>query len=239
MVPARGALGQLFQGLARYSAAFALVSDAAMATLGGTLKRRERLSGRLADALAWMYIGSAVGKRFFDDGTPKQDLPLLRWSSAHVLYEIESALQGVLDNLPSRPASWALRLAVFPLGARRRRPNDRLSAAVAKLVLSNREALERLTADIYQPAPDEPGLGKLEAAALKIAAAAPIDRKIRDAVRAKKIAALDGDALFDAASQAGIITKEERCEARTAAEARRDVIQVDAFDSTEYLKQRR
>jgi acyl-CoA dehydrogenase len=238
-VPARGAVGRLLAQLTRYSAAFALVSDAAMATLGGTLKRREKISGRLADVLAWMYIGSAVAKRFQDDGQPKQDLPLVRWSAAQILYEIQTALQGVLDNLPNRAVAWGLRLAVFPLGARLRPPSDRLSGAVAKLVLADREALLRLTRDIYEPPPDEEGLGKLEAAASKIAAAAPIDRKIRDAVRAKKILELDGDGLLDAALRAGVITEQERCRARDAAAARWDVVQVDSFASAEYAKQRR
>ena len=238
-VPARGPAGRLLAQLTRFSAAFAFVSEAAMATLGGTLKRRETISGRFADALAWMYIGSAAAKRFQDDGRPERDLPLLRWSAAQALYEIQTALQGVLDNLPNRPVAWALRLAVFPLGARLRPPGDRLTGAVAKLVLTDRDALLRLTPDIYAPQPDEEGLGKLEAAASKIAAAAPIDRKIRDAVRARKLRNLEGDELFDAALRAGVITEQERCRAREAAAARWDVVQVDSFASPEYLKQRR
>ncbi|MGH7682456.1 MAG: acyl-CoA dehydrogenase domain-containing protein, partial [Candidatus Eiseniibacteriota bacterium] len=239
VVPGRGPVRRLFAQLTRFSAAYALVSDVAMATLGGTLKRRERLSGRLADALAWLYIGSAVAKRFHDEGQSKRDLPLFRWCAAEALFEIQTALQAVLDNLPNRPAAWFLRLAVFPLGARLRPANDRWSAAVAKLVLTDRDALERLTGDIFVPPPEEEGLGKLEAAAAKIAAAAPIDRKIRDAVRARKVQDIDGDAVIDAAQRAGVITEPERCIARAAAAARHDVVQVDSFPSADYLKQRR
>jgi len=237
--PVGGPAGPLFVKLSRYSAAFALISDAAMATLGGTLKRRERLSGRLADALAWMYLGSAALKRFVDDGQPARDLPFARWAAAHALYEIETALRGVLDNFPNRPAAWMLRLAVFPPGMRRRGPDDRLSAAVARSMLTDRDALEHLTADIFLPPPEEEGLGKLEAAYKKIAAAAPIERKIKDAVRAKKVEDREGDALYDAALRAGVITDAERCRAREAAAARRDAIQVDAFDAAEYRGLRR
>ena len=237
--PVGGPAGPLFGKLSRYSAAFALTSDAAMATLGGTLKRRERLSGRLADALAWMYLGSAALKRFVDDGQPSRDLPFVRWSAAHAFYEIETALQGVLGNLPNRPAAWALRLATFPFGFRARGPSDRLSAAVARSVLSDRDALEHLTADIFIPPPDEKGLGRLEVAYRKVAAAAPVDRKIKQAVRAKKLEDLEGDALFDAALHAGVVTEAERCQAREAAAAARDVIQVDSFGAAEYLALRR
>ena len=237
--PVSGPAGPLFAKLSRYSAAFALISDAAMATLGGTLKRRERLSGRLADALAWMYLGSAALKRFVDDGQPARDLPFARWSAAHALYEIETALRGVLDNFPNRPAAWILRLMLFPPGSRRRGPNDRLSAAVAHSLLTDRDAVERLTADIFFPPPEEEGLGRLEAAYRKVAAAASIERKVKQAIRAKTIAEVEGDALYDAALRAGVITEAERCHAREAAAARRDAIQVDAFDAAEYRGLRR
>jgi acyl-CoA dehydrogenase len=58
-----GSLGPILGRLSRLSAAFALVSDVAMATLGGQLKRREKISGRLADVLAWLYLASAAAKR--------------------------------------------------------------------------------------------------------------------------------------------------------------------------------
>ena len=53
-----------------------MITDAALATLGGGLKRRETISGRLADALAWMYLASAAIKRFHDEGPRAADVPL-------------------------------------------------------------------------------------------------------------------------------------------------------------------
>jgi acyl-CoA dehydrogenase len=237
--PVSGPAGPLFRKLARYSAAYAFVSDAAMATLGGTLKRRETISGRLADVLAWMYIASASLKRFVDDGQPDKDRPLVEWSAAYAFHHIETALRGVLDNLPNRFVAWGLGVVVFPFGLRRRPPSDRLSAAVARLVLTDADARERLTADVYHPGPDEPGLGKLEAACAKIVVAAPIERKIKDAIRAKKIKDVDGCSLLEEARRAGVITEAEQRLACDAAAAREDIIQVDAFDAATYLKLKR
>jgi len=62
-VPGNRRTRRYFGQLTRMSAAFSIVSDTTMATLGGALKRREKISGRLADALAWMYFGSAALKR--------------------------------------------------------------------------------------------------------------------------------------------------------------------------------
>jgi acyl-CoA dehydrogenase len=59
-------LARQYQHLTRFASAFALVSDTCMATLGGTLKRREKISGRLADALAWQYLAAATLKRYHD-----------------------------------------------------------------------------------------------------------------------------------------------------------------------------
>ena len=46
--------------LSRYAAAFALVSDLALLTLGGGLKRKEMISARLGDILSELYLLGAV-----------------------------------------------------------------------------------------------------------------------------------------------------------------------------------
>lgn len=237
--PLGGLLGGYMRQFTRLSAAFALVSDAAMATLGGTLKRHEKISGRLADALAWMYLASAAIKRFWDRGQPVGEAPLLRWSCEHALQQVHEALAGILDNLPNRAAAWGLRPLVFPFGARRRPPSDVLGAQVARALLEDREERLRLTSDIYIPPPHEPGLGRLEAALDTAVTALAVEAKVRDAIRARRIDRAPGDALLDLAMQAGVITPEERQRIREADEARDEVIQVDAFDTEEYRRLRR
>src|SRR5690606_27992353 len=45
--PVKGETRRYFQHITRYSAAFALVADSAMLTMGGALKRKEKISARL------------------------------------------------------------------------------------------------------------------------------------------------------------------------------------------------
>ena len=59
--------------LARASRSFALVADLTVALLGGGLKVKQKITGRMADALAELYLLSAVLKRYDDDGQPKED----------------------------------------------------------------------------------------------------------------------------------------------------------------------
>ncbi len=214
----------------RLSAAFALTSDIAMALLGGSLKRREKLSGRLADALAWMYLGSAAVKRHCDGGQPKEERALFRWSTRHALFQAEQALLGVLDNLPSRPAAWLLRPILFPMGPRNRAPSDALGSEVARALLDDREERARLTGDVYIPRATEPGLGRLEATLDKVVAAAPAEAKIRAALRARRLPRGPEATLVDRARESGLISDEERRLILEAREARNEVIQVDSFD---------
>ena len=219
-----------YQHLSRFSAAFAIVSDTAMGTLGGSLKRREKLSGRLADALAYLYLASAALKRYHDEAKTTANYNLLRWSVELCLFRIQEALLGVLDNLPARPAAWALRAVIFPFGARFRPPSDRLGQRVARDILEDREARTTLTRDVFVPPPGEPGLGALEAALDKAVRAIPIETKLRDAVRAGALDRAPGYMLDDLALAAGVISRAEYELLNDARDARDEVIQVDAFD---------
>jgi acyl-CoA dehydrogenase len=219
-----------YQHLSRLSAAFTIVSDTAMGTLGGSLKRREKLSGRLADALAYLYLASCTLKRYHDEPKTRPNFALARWSTELCLYRIQEALVGVLDNLPVRMAAVLLKLAIFPLGARFRRPSDRLGAEVARDILEDREARHTLTADVFVPPADEPGLGSLEAALDKAVRAIPIETKLRDALRAGTLDRAPGYLLDELGVAAGVISGEEYDRLNEARDARDEVIAVDAFD---------
>ena len=229
-VPQVADTARYYQHLSRFSAAFTIVSDTAMGTLGGSLKRREKLSGRLADALAYLYLASAVLKRYHDEPKTRPNFALARWSVELCLYRVQDALLGVLDNLPVRWAAVLLKLAIFPLGARFRPPSDRLGTEVARDILEDREARRTLTADVFVPPAGEPGLGALEAALEKAVRAIPVETKLRDAVRAGKLDRAPGYMLDEFGVAAGVISGEEYDLLNEARDARDEVVAVDAFD---------
>jgi acyl-CoA dehydrogenase len=228
--PVSGPAGSFMRQLTRLSSAFALVCDFAMGTLGGSLKRKETITGRLADALAWQYLASAAVKRFVADGSPERDRHVFRWSMEHALFQIQTALAGVLDNLPNRAAAGVLRPIVFPLGQRLKPPSDRLGSQVASELLEDRPLRLALTGDIYLPAEEEPGLGQLEAALDKVMAALPAREKIREAQRARKLERGLDEKVLAQAVQSGVITPQERELIRSGEAARSEAVQVDAFE---------
>ncbi len=168
-----------FRHLTRFSSAFALLADASMLSLGGTLKRREKLSARLGDMLSLMYLASATLKRYEDEGRQKDDRVLLHWALQDVLFGIQSAIEGLLVNYPSRVLAAALRALVFPFGQRFAAPPDRLGHEVARLLLSPSAARERLCAGMHVPAGESDVLGAIEAALALAEDAERIETKLR------------------------------------------------------------
>lgn len=98
------------------STAFALMTDCSMFVLGGALRRRERISARLGDVLAELYLASSVLKRFAGEHRPQADLPYVHWALQDALLKAQQGLVGVLDNFPNRILATLMRTVIFPFG---------------------------------------------------------------------------------------------------------------------------
>ena len=169
-----------YRHVSRLSAAFAFLADISMLAMGGALKRKEKISGRLGDVLSMMYLVSATLKRYEDEGRLKEDLPLVRWAVRDALYRAQQALDGVLSNFPVKPLARLLRWAIFPTGKRLRQPLDARNRECAQIALEPGAARDRLTAGMYYPKGEE-ATAVLEQAFLAAVACEPLDRKLRDA----------------------------------------------------------
>jgi acyl-CoA dehydrogenase len=226
--PVRGKVARYFQHFERMSAAFAVCAELSMMTLGGSLKRKEMLTGRLSDGLGWLYLGTASLKRFVDEGQTERDLPFVQWSAETALAEIEGALLGLLDNLPNRFAARIVRFKLFPPMWRFRGPSDRLIARVSRAILDGGEAREHLTGSIYIPDATEPGLGVLEDSLAKVVAAQPVRQKLRAATMAGTLKRGREATQIEPALAANVITQGEANLLHEAAAARAEAIAVDA-----------
>ena len=218
-----------YSQLTRFSAAFAFLADISLLTLGGALKRKERISARLGDILSMLYLCSAALKRFEDDGRPAADLPLLHWSVQDALYRMQNAFEGLLNNFPGKAATASLlRFMVFPLGTAFSPPSDKVSHEVAKLMLSAGEARDRLTEGIFIPdSADEP-LNVLEQALQCAEVCDAVEAKLRAAVKTGRIPA-EGEEKISAALKQRVITSNELELMAGMKSLRRRVIMVDDF----------
>lgn len=222
-----------YRKLNRYSAALAVMADTSMLLLGGKLKFKESLSGRLGDVLSHLYIASAMLKRYEDQGRPVADHPLLAWAFHDAIHRIELALSGALRNFPIRPVGWLLWLVIFPWGRRAEAPSDRLGHRAASLLMTPCEARDRLAGDMFlEPCENNPA-GRVNSYLPKMILAEPVERKFLKALKNSDIEALDFNTQLDEGVREGWITAEERKQLEELREMTLDTIMVDDFESWE------
>ena len=222
-----------YKQLARASRSFALAADLTVALLGGGLKKKQMLTGRLADALSELYLLSCLLKRFEDDGELAADRKFLDYCARNCLYRFQSALAGALDNFPVVWARWLMRPLLFPLGARKRPATDRLSKEIVRAALAPGEIRDRLTRDIFITDDPADPTGLLEHTLLKVVEAHEADRKLELAVRKGDLRRTHtNDWIADAAKQ-DILSAEEAKKLTEIRDLVARVIAVDHFDPDE------
>ncbi len=147
-------LASALQNLNRYSAAFSLLVEGLALWYGGSLKRKEFLSSRMADLLNYLFCLSAVIKKFYNDGLSKDDQVLFTWCVHTLCYQIEETMIMMLSNLPFY-LRVKLRFIIFPLGRQASLPSDELEKALAKAVATPSAIRTRLTLGAYLSSEDD------------------------------------------------------------------------------------
>ncbi|MCK9397611.1 MAG: acyl-CoA dehydrogenase [Methylobacter sp.] len=218
-----------FRQIARLSVGFALVADFALLTLGGSLKRKERISGRFADVLSNLYLCSCVLKNFQDQGSPKDDLPLLDWACQQTLHRAQQSLLAIFHILPTRIPAYLLRAVLFPGGKPYAPPADHLIHQTAGLLLKNSRSRDRLTHGIYINHKPRDVTGRIEIAFQAVLAAAPAEAKIHAAQKRKQLPKGAVPEVLDAALSKAVVSKKEAELILHAEQARFSAISVDDF----------
>ena len=227
--PSDGVTQRYYQQIIRFSAVLALVSDVSMSLLGGQLKRKENTSARLGDVLSYLYMASAVLKRFDDQGRPEQDEPLMHWASQFCLYQLQESLFSLYSNYPVPLVGALLRIGTFPTGRCFSMPSDKLYQQTAALLMTPGEARDRLCTGIFMPEQSDQPVAALQSTLELVAASQHLEKALKDAVKSKQLESNQNESLYDSALQAGILTESEIQQIKTAEIARSKIIAVDDF----------
>ncbi len=237
--PVSGPAAPYYRKLSWASASFATMADMAMAMLGGDLKRKEALTGRFADVFSWIYLGNAVLRRFEAEGRRKEDLPYLHWAMETCLAEIQTAFDGIFRNFDVPLVGWFFRGPVAfwsRLNALSGGPQDRVMQKVAKAMQVPGEQRERMTSGMHVPTALDEAVGELEHALVVCTEAAAIHRRIREAVKTKKLTKKAPALLRADALKLGILSTAEADLLDRAEAARAAVVAVDSFTLEEYAR---
>ncbi|STX27726.1 Acyl-CoA dehydrogenase [Legionella beliardensis] len=220
--PLRGA----YKSLARLSHAFAWLADFSLIYLGGDLKRKERLSARLADAMSYLYMGMAA-LRFYQHHNQDEDIKLhATWAVSYCLYHAQKAMLLFCDNFPSRFLGGLMRFFAFPFGQTMAYPRDYLDHQLAKLMSKNNTYRNKIKKWLYLSGDANQPVDRMEQALQLILANAGLYSKISDLKRAS---VFDLKAKLAEKVASGQLTQEEMDALLATERARWDAIQVDEF----------
>ena len=237
--PVGGPAAKYYRKMSWTSATFAFLTDIALGSYGGALKMKEKISGRFADLLSFMYLGTATLRRFEAEGSRKEDRDVFEWAMQYSFYRIQVALEGILSEIKVPGLSWAFRLT--GLCARINRigtyPSDRLGHKVAIELQIPGDVREHLTEDIFIPTDVHEAVARYENTFNLISEALPIYKRLYKAMKARELPKAGYAELATLALEKGIVTKEEADFVIQAEEAREDAVQVDEFTLEEYLSE--
>ena len=239
--PVSGPTAKYYRKLSWASASFAFFADLAMGSLGGALKRKEKITGRFADVLSWMYLGTAVLARYEKEGRPEEQKPFVDWAMHYAFAQIQEAFDGLFANMKVPGLTWLFRGVIRPwsrFNAIGSMPSDALGGEIAQAIQEMGGARDWLTDGIYIPEDKDEPMGQMEWAFRLSREAYHVGQTIKDAVRSGDLPKKRPHLLLDEAREKGIITEEEYEIVHRAEEAKRQYIEVDDFTLEEYRENR-
>jgi len=235
--PVKGSVAKYYKKLAWASASFAFMADIALGSYGGALKMKEKLSGRYADILSWMYLATATLRRYEAEGQRREDRDFFEWAMQYAFYQIQEAFDGIYREIRVPGLSWVFRGPVA-LWSRINRmgtmPSDKLGHNVAQAMQVPGELRDRLTSGIFITESTDEALGKYEHALNLIVKTWPVYKKLYKATKSGEIPKAQVIEQIEPALEKGIISKDEAELIRKTEDARFDAIQVDEFTLEEY-----
>lgn len=144
-----GSLKRYCQRLVRLSHAFACLADFSLIFLGGALKRKERLSARLADGMSYLYMATAAARLAKEYSNSQDHRMHATWAMTFCFYHAQKAMLDFCQNFPVRSLGFILRCLLFPLGQTMCYPSDQASHDLAQLMQHPNEYRQLLTHLLY------------------------------------------------------------------------------------------
>lgn len=215
-----------YKRLTRLSHAFAWLADLSLIYLGGDLKRRERLSARLADGLSYLYMAMAALRNVqLNEDNPDEQLHA-QWAVAYCYYHAQKSMIGLCHNFPSKTLGFLMRLVAFPFGQTMRHPTDKLEQKLARLMTQNNHFRERLKTLVYLSGDSKQPVDRMEHALQLIIQNDELAKKVSD-LKKVKFGQLSGKLQEKVAKKE--LTQQEMDALLAVEAARWDAILVDEF----------
>lgn len=219
-----------YKTINRFSANFALISDMSLGLLAGDLKRKEMLSGRLADIHAHLFISTAILK-FYEAGQKTEAEQLhAKLALQKAFLNIQEAFWGLFENFPAKLPAAFVKWICFPLGRVILKPDDELKQQVAELMMQEHPFREQLKHHIFYSTKADDVTGRLEHTFQILRTLEPLWDKFKKAESKGKFTGLTFEENIAQAIKEGFITESEAQQLLQYNAIRFDSMLTDVFD---------
>lgn len=214
----------------RFSANFALTADMCLGLLAGDIKRKEMLSGRLADIHAQMFIATAILK-FYEHGQKTDaEQAHARLALDKALYKIQDAFYDLFENFPIKFASALVKFICFPLGRAVTKPTDQLKRDVATYMMQDNAFRQQLKQHVCYSTDTNDVSGRMESAFQMLLKIEPLWNKFKKAESKGQFQGLTFEAHIADALTTNFITQSEADQLIAYNIQRYDSMLTDIFD---------
>lgn len=219
-----------YKTINRFSANFALVSDMSLGLLAGDLKRKEMLSGRLADIHAHLFISTAILK-FYEAGQKTEAEQLhAKLALQKAFLNIQEAFWGLFENFPAKLPAAFVKWICFPLGRVISKPDDELKKQVAELMMQEHPFREQLKHHVFYSTKADDVTGRLEHTFQILRTLEPLWDKFKKAESKGKFKGLTFEENIEHAIKEGFISESEAQQLLQYNAIRFDSMLTDIFD---------
>lgn len=214
----------------RFSADFALTADMALGILAGDLKRKEMLSGRLADIHAHLFIATAILKYYEQGQRTEAEQKHAELALNKALYQVQEAFFGFYENFPMPLAAAMVKLICFPFGRPIAAPSDQLKQEVAQLMMQEHAFREQLKQHVYYSTDANDVMGRMESTFQSLLQLQLLWNKFKKAESKDQFSGLTFEAHIANAIETGFITTAEAESLLDYNAKRYDSMLTDIFD---------
>lgn len=219
-----------YKTINRFSANFALVSDMSLGLLAGDLKRKEMLSGRLADIHAHLFISTAILK-FYEAGQKTEAEQLhAKLALQKAFLNIQEAFWGLFENFPAKLPAAFVKWICFPFGRVISKPDDELKQQVAELMMQEHPFREQLKHHVFYSTKADDVTGRLEHTFQILRTLEPLWDKFKKAESKGKFKGLTFEENIEHATKEGFISESEAQQLLQYNAIRFDSMLTDIFD---------
>ena len=222
-----------YKHINRLSTSFALTADMALGLLAGDLKRKEMLSGRLADIHGHLFIATAI-LQFYQYGSKSKSERLhAEVALKHSLYTIQEAFFSFFDNFPNRMAAGVVSFVTFPSGRIFKPASDELKRQLGDVFMDDFEAnpfRDYLKTMVYYNVDPDDSTGRMENAYQTLLEIEPLWQKFKKAEHKGNFEGLTFEDYVVFASQHGDISEDDAETLINYNALRFDSLLTDTFD---------